>query len=351
MGFLPPDDETGRGEGFVSYSVKPRRTAATGAVIDAQARIVFDTEAPMDTAPIFNTLDATAPTCAVAALPETTTATEFLVSWSGSDDAGGSALGDYTIYVEDKEGPFTPLMQNLTIADVFFASFSDSFIGVNLKDFTTFMQNTTKTSALFEAQIGHTYTFVSRAQDNAGNLEAVPMSAQASITILGAGGNPPVAVADSYAVDEDTTLTVPAPGVLVNDGDVDGDALTAILVSDPAHGTLTLNAEGAFTYTPAANFNGTDTFTYKANDGQLDSDPATVVLTINPVNDAPVAAEDNAIFTQDKSLIIAVLANDTDIDGDTLSIGSFTQPAHGNVTNNGNGTLTYVPGTRFLRQR
>ena len=343
VGFLPPDDETARGQGFVSYSVKPRRTAATGTVIDAQARIVFDTEAPMDTAPIFNTLDATAPACAVEALPEITTATEFLVSWSGSDDAGGSALGAYTIYVEDNAGPFIPLVHNL--AGVMLSS--NSFIGINLKDFSTFMQNTTRTSALFEAQIGHTYTFFSVAQDNAGNVEAVPMTAQASITVMGAGGNPPVAAEDSYAVDEDTTLTVPASGVLVNDGDVDGEALTAILVSSPAHGTLTLNAEGAFTYTPAANFNGLDTFTYKANDGSLDSDPATVTLTVNPVNDAPAAAEDMIIFTQDKPLIIALLANDTDLDGDLLSIGSCLQPAHGSATINGNGTLTYAASTGF----
>ena len=78
----------------------------------------------------------------------------------------------------------------------------------------------------------------------------------------------PVAVGDSSSTDEDTALTVAAPGVLGNDSDVDGDALTAVLVSGPAHGTLTLNANGSFTYTPAANYNGPDSFTYKANDGR-----------------------------------------------------------------------------------
>ena len=69
------------------------------------------------------------------------------------------------------------------------------------------------------------------------------------------------------APNEDTALVIAAPGVLANDSDVEGDALTAVLVSGPANGTLALNADGSFTYTPAANYNGADSFTYKANDG------------------------------------------------------------------------------------
>src|SRR5437667_6711322 len=76
---------------------------------------------------------------------------------------------------------------------------------------------------------------------------------------------------DSYTTPEDTTLTVAAPGVLANDTDVDADPLTAILVNGPAHGTLSLNSDGSFTYSPALNYNGPDSFTYKANDGQADS--------------------------------------------------------------------------------
>ena len=77
-----------------------------------------------------------------------------------------------------------------------------------------------------------------------------------------------------------TDLTVAAPGVLANDTDLEGNALTAAVVLAPAHGALTLNANGGFTYTPAANYNGADSFTYKANDGSLDSNVATVTLTI-----------------------------------------------------------------------
>ena len=78
-------------------------------------------------------------------------------------------------------------------------------------------------------------------------------------------------------------------GVFANDSDLDGDSLSAVLVSGPAHGTLTLNADGSFIYTARDNYNGSDSFTYKANDGNADTNVSTVSLTISAVNDAPVA--------------------------------------------------------------
>src|SRR5204863_4675580 len=87
----------------------------------------------------------------------------------------------------------------------------------------------------------------------------------ATVTIaVSAVNDAPVAVNDSYGTTEDTAVTLPAPGVLGNDTDVDGNLLTAMVVTQPAHGTLTVNADGSFTYTPALNFNGGDSFTYKA---------------------------------------------------------------------------------------
>ena len=90
----------------------------------------------------------------------------------------------------------------------------------------------------------------------------------------------PVAADDSYSTVEDTVLTVAVPGVLGNDTDVDGDALTAVRVDAPAHGTLTLNPDGSFIYEPAANYSGGDSFTYQANDGHADSNVATVSLVV-----------------------------------------------------------------------
>jgi len=97
----------------------------------------------------------------------------------------------------------------------------------------------------------------------------------------------PVAVADSYSASEDTPLTVNAPGVLDNDTDLDGNTLTALKVVRPAHGVLLLNDNGSFTYTPEANWSGEDSFSYKDNDGSLDSNAATVTITVGAVNDAP----------------------------------------------------------------
>ncbi len=95
--------------------------------------------------------------------------------------------------------------------------------------------------------------------------------------------NRALAATDVQALHQATLV----PGVLGNDADANGDTLTATVVTGPAHGTLTLNTDGGFTYTPAPDYNGPDSFTYKANDGSLDSNVATVNLTVNPVIDPP----------------------------------------------------------------
>ena len=95
----------------------------------------------------------------------------------------------------------------------------------------------------------------------------------------------PVARNDAYALDEDGSLDVPAPGVLGNDTDADGDVIGAIQVTSPAHGTVIFSDNGSFTYTPDSNFHGTDSFNYVAHDGNAESAPATVTLTVSSVND------------------------------------------------------------------
>ncbi len=101
---------------------------------------------------------------------------------------------------------------------------------------------------------------------------------------------PPSATGDAYTTDEDAPLEVTAPGVLGNDTDPDGDALTATLVSGPSHGSLKLDPDGSLTYTPAANFNGSDSFTYRASDGSQDSNAATVRIDVTAVDEPSPAA-------------------------------------------------------------
>src|SRR5690606_7148511 len=106
-----------------------------------------------------------------------------------------------------------------------------------------------------------------------------------------------------------------------NDSDVDNTVLTAGIVTQPGHGTLALDANGGFVYTPANGYTGTDTFTYRASDGTLQSNIATVTITVTPVNDAPVAQNDQYTTTRNTPLIVAVpgvLGNDSDPEEDTL---------------------------------
>jgi VCBS repeat-containing protein len=160
----------------------------------------------------------------------------------------------------------------------------------------------------------------------------------------------PNAAADAYSTTEDTPLTVAAPGVLANDSDPDGNTLSAVLASGPSHGTLSLNPNGSFTYSPAANFHGGDSFTYRASDGALTSSPATVTITVSAVNDAPTAATDAYTTGEDTALTVAVpgvLGNDSDPDGDTLSAVLASGPSHGALTVNANGSFTYTPAANY----
>ena len=135
--------------------------------------------------------------------------------------------------------------------------------------------------------------------------------------------------------------------VLGNDSDVDGPSMTVVAKTDPAHGTLTLIA-GTLTYTPSANYFGTDGFVYTVSDGVL-TDTAAVTITIKPVNDAPDAVDDSATIARDAAATaVGVLGNDTDPESDPLLITAKTNGAHGTVAITGGGTgLTYDPFTGY----
>ncbi len=169
-------------------------------------------------------------------------------------------------------------------------------------------------------------------------------------------GDPPAGVADAYAVNEDSVLNVSAPGVLANDTDPDaGTTLTAVLVTSPppAAGSLQFNANGSLTFTPTLNFNGTTSFTYRASDGVLTSAITTVTLTVNPVNDSPLATSDAYSVNEDTTLTInvpGVLANDSDSDaGTTLAavLVAAPPPAEGSLSLAANGSFVFTPALNF----
>ncbi|WP_298619629.1 cadherin domain-containing protein [uncultured Zoogloea sp.] len=142
----------------------------------------------------------------------------------------------------------------------------------------------------------------------------------------------PVAMGEGYTLDEDTPLVVPGAGVLANDSDIDGDPLSARLVSGPAHGSLTLAADGSFIYTPDANWSGADGFIYRAVDGRAESAPVAVSLVVRPVNDAPTMVRADLQLIQGGSTVLkadAVSAADVDsATGDVVFIVDSARHGH-----------------------
>ncbi len=193
-------------------------------------------------------------------------------------------------------------------------------------------------------------SFTYRVRDVAG-LFSAPVTV--SLTIVPGANTVPAVSPDAYSLNEDGTLTVlAANGVLVNDADLEGNPMTASVVSAPSVGTLNLSGDGSFTYAPPANYSGNVTFTYRVNDTFGNSAPATVTLTVNPINDAPGALADRYFTSSSGTLTVnaasGVLANDTDIDaGDTLNAVLVTQPAHGALTLNLDGSFSYLPASNF----
>ena len=166
----------------------------------------------------------------------------------------------------------------------------------------------------------------------------------------------PLAANDTYSVDEDNTLTVVVgSSVLVNDssgGDgAPAGGITATKVTDPSNGSVTLNSDGSFTYVPTGDYNGSDSFTYSIADSDGDTDTATVEITVNRVDDTPVAANDTYSVDEGNTLTVAVsngvLVNDS-AGGDGAPTGGITatkvtDPSNGTLTLNSDGSLTYVP--------
>ncbi len=155
IGFLPPNQIPPEGEGFVTYIVRPKPGLPTGTRIDAQASIVFDVNAAIDTPAIFNTIDAGTPTSNVDPLPATTGSETFAVNWTGNDDPNGSGISFFDIFVSVDGGAFSP-----------------------------FLLDTTESSAIFTGAAGHAYAFISAATDNVGHSEDLPTEADATTTVV-----------------------------------------------------------------------------------------------------------------------------------------------------------------------
>lgn len=224
LGLLPPEDGTGAGKGYVRYSIFPSSSAPTGTRIGAAASITFDSQPPIVTDTIFNTVDAGIPTSKVDDLPADSPTT-FLVSWTGADDPNGSGLASFDIWVSDNDDPYQLLIAGTTAA-----------------------------SASFTGAQGHTYRFYSIARDLAGNVEAPPDAPDAITSI----GNPA------------TVLTVPDVGLVVGQT----GNLTAILTAGGVgvgNETITIKLDGTTIGTAVTDATGTAAVSYTPPDGSVGS--------------------------------------------------------------------------------
>ena len=172
---------------------------------------------------------------------------------------------------------------------------------------------------------------------NDGTVDSAPATVAVTVDPV---NDVPIASDNALSTDEDV-----AGVVVVTATDIDGDPLSFAVASGPANGVVANDGGGAFTYTPNGDFNGSDSFTVVANDGTVDSAPATVAVTVDPVNDVPIAS-DNALST-DEDVAGVVVVTATDIDGDPLSFAVASGPANGVVANDGGGAFTYTPNGDF----
>jgi len=167
-------------------------------------------------------------------------------------------------------------------------------------------------------------------------------SAQATITITVSSVNDvPVATAQSVSLNEDGSKAITLAA-----SDADGDALTYTIVNMPSHGALSGTAPN-LTYTPQANYNGSDSFSFKVNDGHVDSNTATIAITVNSVNDVPEATAQEVNVDEDSSVSITLAG--TDGDGDSLTYIVLTQPSNGRLTGTAP-NMTYTPNANFYGQ-
>ena len=190
-----------------------------------------------------------------------------------------------------------------------------------------------------DANFFGTDTFVYVASDGV-------LSASATVTItVDAVADAPVAVDDEFIVDEDSGATF--LDVLANDFDDDGEPISAEIVAQPANGQV-ISVSGGLEYTPDADFNGVDTFTYSVTDSAFSSGVATVTIVVNPVNDAPEALDDAFTTNEDTPLAGDVSQNDSDVDGEELTFALDQDAANGDLSLNADGTFVYRPDANFF---
>jgi ELWxxDGT repeat protein/VCBS repeat-containing protein len=317
-----------------------------------------DTTYSLQNAPVGMTIDPV--TGVIAWTPTAAQATTHQFVIRLGDKAGNAALQNVTLTAT---GIIAILPDNYTVAEDAVLTIAAA-AGVLINDETgqtltaSVVSQPSHGTLSFNANGSFTYTpnsnfsgvdsFTYTATD--GSLNGNTATVTINVT---PANDAPTGVADNYQTNEDTLLTVNVgQGVLANDSDPDNDNLTVEVVAGPTNGTLQLNADGSFVYTPTGDYNGTDTFTYRIKDGTTTSNPITVNLTVSAVNDAPVAQANSYTVNEDATLTVNVadglLNNDVDVENDALTAEVVANPSHGTLTLNANGSFTYTPTGNYF---
>lgn len=350
-GFLPPEDETGRGTGYLTYVIKPKPNLATGTKIPNIATIVFDTNPAITTDQIDTddpskgvdpakqallTIDAAGPTSSVTALPAQSPAS-FNVNWSGTDDLNGSGIASYDIYANIDGG-----------------------------EYALWLPATTQTSATYAGALNQTYRFYSIARDNVGHVELAPATADATTFVAPL---PPVVANQSFNVPENSAANTTLGTVQVGASSGLGALVYSITAGnsaglfaiDPSTGVISL-ATGA-----SLNFEATSTYTVTVqvtDTGAPNLDTAAqMTIHVTDVNEAPVIPSGQAFNVAGSAAVNAVVGTVTASDPDTAApnntrtfsivngTGAFAiDPQTGQITVANSAALTAMAGQTVTLQ-
>ena len=265
-----------------------------------------------------------------------------------SDGKGGTAIGTVTITViAVNDAPVANSDSKTTDEDT---SVSGKVTATDVdKDTLTYTQGTGPSNGTVIVNSDGTYTYTPDADFNGDDSFTIIVSDgnggkdTATVTItVNAVNDVPVANDETKTTDEDTPLSDSLSG-----SDVDGNPLNFALKTGPAHGTVIVNSDGTYTYTPDANYNGPDSFKFTVNDAKGETDEGTISITVNSVNDNPVAIDDSATTKEETPITINVRGNDSDVDKDSLTLVVVSNPKNGSIKINADGTVTYTPNANF----